>query len=38
MPSVLSAKVPMTMNPRWATEEYATSRLRSRCMVAAMAP
>ena len=37
-PSVLSAKIPITMKPRWATDEYATSRLRSRCMAAATAP
>ena len=37
-PWVVSEKVPSTMKPRWATEEYATSRFRSRCMAAQMAP
>ena len=33
-----SPKIPMTTKPRWATDEYATSRLRSFCMVATRAP
>ena len=36
--SEVKANVPSTMKPRWATEEYATRRFRSFCMVAAMAP
>ncbi len=32
------AKMPSTMNPRCATDEYATRRLRSFCIVATTAP
>ena len=32
------AKMPSTMKPMWATDEYATRRLRSFCMGAQMAP
>ena len=35
---LVKANVPSTMNPRWATDEYATSRFRSFCTVATMAP
>ena len=35
---VVKAKMPSTMKPIWATDEYATNRLRSICIVAAMAP
>jgi hypothetical protein len=38
MPWVVMAKVPRMMKPRWATEEYATRRLRSCCMAATTAP
>ena len=34
----VTANVPSTMNPRWAIDEYATSRFRSCCIVATMAP
>ncbi len=37
-PWVLSENIPNMMNPRCATDEYATRRLRSDCIVATTAP
>ena len=38
MPCTVNENVPSTMKPRCATDEYATRRFRSFCIVAAMAP
>ena len=38
MPAGLSAKIPSVQNPRWLTEEYATSFFQSFCIRQARAP